>query len=71
MAACCCLPGENILFKDIHINHWEVVAPSAIFVLGIAYFPSDVTLTELVVLAWEDPCIVTVNKAINMSLICT
>lgn len=33
-AAGCCLPGDNILFKHIHINHWEVVVHSCHFHLG-------------------------------------
>lgn len=56
MAAGCCPPGDNILSKDFHINHWEVVVHSAIFVLCVACFPSDVTLTELVMLAWDLYC---------------
>lgn len=42
-AACCWPPGEKILFKNIHINHREAVVHSAMFVLGVASFPSDVT----------------------------
>lgn len=43
----------------------------AMFILGPEFFPIGTALRELVMFALVFLCIVTMNKAINMSLICT